>query len=76
MDPMELGPYATTQEGCPCESTEPLWAPSVFPSGADTSACTCESFVCLYARGSTKQSNILSSSLQIIYTNSRHFWKI
>lgn len=31
MDPMELGPNATTQERCPCENTEPLWAPSVSP---------------------------------------------
>lgn len=76
MDPVELGPNATTQERCPCENTEPLWAPSVSPNGADTSACTRESFRFLYAGGSTKQSNILSSSLQIIYTNSRHFWKI
>lgn len=51
----------------------PLQCP---PNGADTSACTRESFRFLYDGGSTKQSNILSSSLQIIYTNSRHFWKI
>lgn len=73
MDLMELGPHATTQEGCPCKNAEPLWTPSVSPSGADTSACTCESCTCLYAEGFTMQSNILSFSLQIIYTNSRHF---